>query len=190
MYRAVLIAFLLALTACTPPTPKKEIVGLRTFQYQGGDVRSGSVDYPGSPPAGGPYNAMWQTCGAYTAPIYDEYAVHTLARGAVWATYRPGLPAAELTTLAAVLKTPIEVTVPQPEGSQQKPAPKKTVTALSLLSPRENLPAPIVLTVWNAQVSAQSADDENLKLFVETYGLAQDAPESGAGCAGGFDGTR
>lgn len=167
------------LAACTPAP--KEISDLQTFDYAGGDVRSGSVAYDISPPAGGPYNAFWQTCGAYTAPVYDEYAVHTLARGAVWVTYQPGLGADALTKLKAVLATPLSV----PNSD-----PPRTRVPLSLLSPRENLPAPIVMTAWNAQITAQNADDERLKLFVERYGLGTQAPEAGGGCANGFSETR
>ena len=178
MRRAVLF-LLLGLAACTPP--KKEITDLRTFDYLGGDVRGGSIAYEASPPAGGPYNAFWQRCGAYAAPIYDEYAVHSLARGAVWVAYRAGLDAASLAKLGAVLATPLEVG----EGDQ-----KQKIVPKSLLAPRDNLPAPIVMTVWNAQITAQNADDERLKLFVEQFGRGDKAPEAGASCAGGFTGTR
>lgn len=178
MRRAALV-FLLLLPACTPP--KKEIVGLRTFDYLGGDIRSGSIQYQGSPPAGGPYNALWQTCGVYAALLYDEYAVHSLARGAIWVTYKPGLDAAEIAKLKTLLATPLEI---------KQDDQTHTITAPSLLSPRANLPAPIVMTAWNAQILAQSADDENLKLFLTEYVRGDTAPEKGASCAGGFGGTR
>lgn len=157
------------LSACAEPP----LEGLRTFSYAGGDVRSGSVAYPQSPPAGGPYNALWQTCGVYTAPVYDEYAVHSLARGAVWLAYRPGLDAAEVSKLGALLAAP--------EGGQAPPA---------LLSPRENLSAPIVATAWNTQIGAQTADDPRLKRFVRDYAAQKTAPEAGASCTGGYGGTR
>lgn len=179
MRRAALPLLLLLLSACTPQ--KKEIAELQTFHYQGGDVRSGSIQYEMSPPAGGPYNALWQTCGTYSSPIYDEYAVHSLARGAIWVTYQPGLAAADLATIQRVLATPIKV---------QQGDKTVEIKAKTLLSPRDNLPAPIVLTAWNAQITAQRADDERLKLFVEQFGAGDKAPEAGASCAGGFDGTR
>jgi hypothetical protein len=164
-----LLFLLSALTACAEPP----LEGLQTFSYAGGDVRSGSVTYSQSPPAGGPYNALWQTCGVYTAPVYDEYAVHTLARGAVWLTYRPGLDAAEVAELRALLAAPA--------GGQAPPA---------LLSPRENLGAAIVATAWNAQISAQTASDPRLKRFVRDYAGRETAPEHGASCARGYGGTR
>lgn len=176
---AVLFLLLPLLAACTPP--KKEIADLKTFDYAGGDVRSGSIEYDGNPPAGGPYNAFWQTCGAYTTPIYDEYAVHSLARGALWVAYEPDLAGPELEKIKAVLATPFKVKVGDKE---------QEITAKSLLAPRDNLPAPIVMTAWNAQITAQNAEEENLKLFVEQYGAGDRVPEAGASCAGGFNGTR
>ncbi|MFC5848443.1 DUF3105 domain-containing protein [Deinococcus petrolearius] len=167
--RPLPLLLLSALTACAEPP----LAGLRTFSYVGGDVRSGSVAYAQSPPAGGPYNALWQTCGVYPQPVYDEYAVHTLARGAVWLTYRPGLDPTEVTRLRALLAAPA--------GAQAPP---------SLLSPRENLGAPIVATAWNAQLGAQTADDPRLVRFVRDYAGAQTAPEQGAPCGGGYAGTR
>lgn len=164
-----LLFSLSVLTACAEPP----LEGLQTFSYAGGDVRSGSVAYPQSPPAGGPYNALWQTCGVYTGPVYDEYAVHSLARGAVWLTYRPGLDPAEVTRLRALLAAPA--------GGAAPP---------TLLSPRENLSAPIVATAWNAQLGVQTADDPRLARFVRDYAARKTAPEAGAPCGNGYGGTR
>jgi hypothetical protein len=47
------------------------------------------VDYPQSPPVGGPHNPIWQNCGFYSKPVRDEYAVHSMEHGAVWITYSP-----------------------------------------------------------------------------------------------------
>lgn len=178
--RVVLPLLFLLLSACQPQKPK-EITDLRSFNYQGGDVRSGSIQYDASPPAGGPYNALWQTCATYTAPIYDEYAVHSLARGAIWVTYRSGLAPTELEKLKAVLATPIKIR----KGDQDV-----DIQAKVLMSPREGLPAPLVMTAWNAQITAQTADDERLTLFMEQFGAGDRVPEAGASCAGGFTGTR
>lgn len=180
MFRAVLPTLLVLLCACQPQKPR-EITDLRTFDYRGGDQRSGSIGYDVSPPAGGPYSPLWQTCGTYTAPVYDEYAVHSLARGAVWVTYRPGLGAEEVQKLGTLLGTPIKV---KKDDQDVEIKPK------ALLSPRDNLPAPIVMTAWNAQITAQTTDDERLTLFLEKFGVGEQVPEAGASCAGGFTGTR
>lgn len=179
MRRALFLILLLPLSACTKP-PKKEIVGLRTFEFTGGDIRSGSLSYAGSPPAGGPYNALWQSCGVYTAPIYNEYAVHSLARGALWLTYQPSNQDAAK-TLAQSLAQPFEIGT----GDQ-----KRQIQPVLLVSPLQNQAAPLVLTAWNAQISAQTPDDPNLRMFVEQFGAAEQAPERGASCKGGFTGTR
>lgn len=157
---------LLILTACTPaPRP---IEDLRTFAYLGGDVRGGSLSYPEHPPVGGPYNALWQSCGVYTRPLYDEYAVHTLARGALWVTYRPGLPAEELAALRTLLA--------------DQPA--------ALLSPYPGLPVPIVMTAWNRQLPAARADDPRLTRFLTEVMAENSVPEPDAGCEGGYRQTR
>ena len=154
----------LGLMACGP----KDIEGLRTADYLGGDQRSGVLTYGETPPMGGPYNPLWQTCAAYTQPVYNEYAVHSLARGAVWVTYRPDLGAAEVDKLRTLLAG--------------QPA--------ALLSPYPNLPAPVVMTAWNRQLSAQTADDPRLTRFLKEILPENSAPEKGSPCAGGFGGTR
>jgi len=157
---------LLALSACAPK--EQPIEGLRTFTYLGGDQRGGSLSYLEHPPVGGPYNALWQSCGVYTGPLYNEYAVHTLARGAVWVTYRPGLPAEALAALRTLLA--------------EQPA--------VLVSPYPGLPVPIVMTAWNRQISAERADDLRLARFLNEVVPENSVPEPGAGCANGYKGTR
>lgn len=159
-----LIGLSLGLVACGP----KDIGGLRTFTYSGGDQRSGVLTYSETPPAGGPYNPLWQTCAAYAQPVYNEYAVHSLARGAVWVTYRPGLDAAEIGSLKTLLAG--------------QPA--------ALLSPYPNLPAPIVMTAWNRQLSVDQASDARLTRFLKEVLPENSAPEKGSPCSGGFGGTR
>ena len=91
---------LLALTACG----SKSIEGVQTFTYAGGDHRSGSLIYAENPPAGGPHNPMWQNCGVYDRPLYNEYAVHSLEHGAVWITYRPDLDATQVAALKKLVE--------------------------------------------------------------------------------------
>src|SRR5690348_8879847 len=47
------------------------------------------VDYPQSPPAGGPHDPVWLDCGVYEEPVREENAVHDLEHGTVWITYDP-----------------------------------------------------------------------------------------------------
>ena len=166
----------LLLVSCGP----KKIEGLKTLSYAGGQQQEGKIAYAENPPLGGAYSPLWQKCGAYPAPLYDEYAVHSLERGAVWVTYSPALPAADVVTLRTLLA-----------GYHSW-----------LLSPRATLPTPVVLSAWNAQVQATGVGDERLVAFLERYAQpvkpAQDsgqvqantAPEQEKGCATGYTGTQ
>lgn len=119
------------------------------------------VTYPQDPPAGGAHAPIWLACGVYGEPVRDENAVHDLEHGTVWITHEPDLPAAAVETLADQL----------PDNG--------------IMSPREGLPSPVVVTVWGAQLRLDGADDERLGLFLEEYGDGHTAPEFGASCQGG-----
>ena len=121
----------------------------------------GDVAYPQDPPAGGPHAPVWLACGVYDEPVREENAVHDLEHGTVWITHDPGLSASDVETLADQL----------PDNG--------------IMSPREDLPAPVVVTVWGAQLRLDGADDRRLGLFIEEYGDGHTAPELGVSCAGG-----
>ncbi|MFC4452278.1 DUF3105 domain-containing protein [Deinococcus sonorensis] len=144
------------------------IQDLKTYKYAGGQHQEGRIQYAENPPVGGTHNPIWQNCGVYTAPIYDEYGVHSMEHGAVWITYRPSLASAEVDKLKALV-----------DGH-----------SYTLLSPRDNLPAPIVISAWNAQVQVQTADDRRLGAFLKKYEQGSTAPERGAACSGGYGGTQ
>ncbi|CUR60230.1 conserved exported hypothetical protein [metagenome] len=122
----------------------------------------GAVDYGQVPPVGGPHNPRWLACGAFTSPVPNENAVHDLEHGTVWITYRPGLAASKVAELTALL----------PDDG--------------LISPYDDLPAPVVVTVWGRQLALTGADDPRLPLFLEAYGSGQTAPEPLASCGGGL----
>ncbi|MGW9631965.1 DUF3105 domain-containing protein [Agromyces sp. NPDC055520] len=140
-----------------------KIEGVETFDNGAGHVE-GIVDYPQTPPAGGEHNQAWLNCGVYEQPVPSENAVHSLEHGAIWVTYDPELPAAELETLKSHLPSTYVV-----------------------LSPFEGLPSPIVLSGWNSQLALDSADDERIPAFFEEYWQSQNVPEPGALCTGAFD---
>lgn len=121
----------------------------------------GNVDYPQSPPVGGAHDPIWLDCGVYDRPVREENAVHSLEHGAVWITYRPGLSADEIGSLADKL-------------------PEK-----GILSPFEDQDAPVVVTVWGAQLALDGPDDSRLDLFIREYGDGSEAPEPQAACVGG-----
>jgi hypothetical protein len=121
------------------------------------------IDYEQVPPIGGPHDPEWLACGAYDEPVRDENAVHDLEHGTVWITYDPALADDGVATLEGFL----------PEDG--------------ILSPYDGLPAPVVITVWGAQLQLTGPDDPRLPLFLDEYGDGGTAPEAFASCEGGTD---
>ena len=119
------------------------------------------VTYPQDPPAGGAHAPIWLACGVYDEPVREENAVHDLEHGTVWITHDPDLSDADRATLAEQL----------PDNG--------------IMSPREDLPSPVVVTVWGAQLQLDGAGDRRLGLFLEEYGDGHTAPELGVSCRGG-----
>jgi hypothetical protein len=149
-----------------PHTDNPALKAVQTFDYVGAQHTTDPVNYAQTPPAGGPHDPVWQDCGVYTQPLRNENAVHSLEHGTVWITYRPDLAAADVAMLQSAL------------GAVKD---DKTI-----LSPYPGLPAPVVITVWNAQLDLKSADDPRLATFISVYGDGHTAPEGAiASCAGG-----
>ena len=119
------------------------------------------VGYPQTPPAGGEHAPIWLACGAYDEPVREENAVHDLEHGTVWITHDPALPADDVEALGEQL----------PDNA--------------IMSPREDLPSPVVVTVWGAQLQLDGAADKRLGLFLDEYGDGHTAPEFGVSCEGG-----
>ncbi len=65
----------------------------------------------------------------------------------MWITYRPGLDTADVQSL--------------------RPRSTRSRAARSMLSPYPGLPAPVVVTVWNAQLDLNGADDPRLPISPE-----------------------
>ena len=121
------------------------------------------VEYEQNPPAGGDHDPTWQNCGFYTEPVVEENGVHSLEHGAVWLTYSPDLPAAEVDQLDALTRT----------------------NPYLLVSPVEDLPAPLVATAWGLQLELDSAADDRLPVFLTKYLQGPQTLEPGASCRGG-----
>jgi hypothetical protein len=119
------------------------------------------IDYEQAPPIGGPHDPEWLACGAYDEPVRDENAVHDLEHGTVWVTYDPSLAEEGVAALEDVL----------PDDG--------------IMSPYPGLPAPVVITVWGAQLQLAGPDDPRLPLFLDEYGDGGTAPEAFASCEGG-----
>jgi hypothetical protein len=134
---------------------------VRDYQDLRRDHTTEDVDYEQVPPVGGPHDPVWLACGAYEEPVRDENAVHDLEHGTVWISYAPDLDQSDVATLAEAL----------PDNG--------------ILAPHDDLPAPVVVTVWGRQLALTGADDPRLPLFVEEYGDGSTAPEPFASCQGG-----
>jgi hypothetical protein len=143
-----------------------QLAAVQTFDYAGGDHTTDTVHYAQTPPAGGPHDPEWEDCGVYTAQIRNENAVHSLEHGTVWITYKPGLSASGIAKVETALGT--------------------VKSRKTILSPYDGLPAPVVVTVWNAQLDLTGPNDPRLPIFIGFYGDGHTAPEASfASCAGG-----
>lgn len=138
------------------------LAAVSTFDNTAGHVTT-PVEYDQTPPAGGEHSPVWLNCGVYTEAVPNENAVHGLEHGAVWVTYRPDLPAADIATLTAAAAG----------------------QSFEIVSPYDGLPAPVVVSSWNKQLPLAGADDPRLAAFITENKLSEDAPEPGAPCTGG-----
>jgi Protein of unknown function (DUF3105) len=168
----VVIGAIVASIVFAPPPPVDyqaggtgaKIKGVQTYENTTLHVTD-PVDYPQTPPAGGPHNPVWLNCGIYSQPVPNENAVHSMEHGAIWVTYDADkLSASQLATLKSKLPSTYVV-----------------------LSPFVGLPSPLVLTGWNHQLPLDSVDDPRIEQFFEEYWRNQNAPEPSAACTGGLD---
>jgi Protein of unknown function (DUF3105)/TIR domain len=133
-----------------------------------GNHQQGPITYPVSPPAGGIHNPVWQNCmgDVYPAEIPKERATHSLEHGAVWITYRPDLPKAEVDKLAAKVRN----------------------VTFMLMSPYPGQDRPISLQAWGYQLKVDKADDARIDAFIDA--LRRNATqEPQASCSGGSSDT-
>ena len=80
----------------------------------------GNITYDTSPPVGGNHSQYWADCSGTVYPnaIANENAVHMLEHGAVWITYKPGLAADQVATLAKLVHGR------RPDGDEPVPGPE------------------------------------------------------------------
>ena len=142
---------------------KAPIQGVQSFDKLSRNHVETPVTYPQTPPVGGDHSPVWLNCGIYSTPVPNENAVHDLEHGAVWVTYQPTLPAAQLEKLKTLARANNYMT----------------------LSPYEGLKTPVVATAWGKQLALPSADDPRLEVFLRTYLQGPQTPEPGAACTGG-----
>ncbi|GAB3744115.1 hypothetical protein GCM10027598_78140 [Amycolatopsis oliviviridis] len=159
---AILAADLVGFTRLTEQS-EPEIAGVERFAIRERGHTTEPVAYDRVPPAGGPHDPALQNCGVYAEPLRNENAVHSLEHGAVWLTYRPGLPAWQLDMLSGLIK-----------GKHH-----------TLLSPYPGLPATVVATAWGRQLALDDPADPRIARFLDFYRAGPQAVEKGAPCDGG-----
>ena len=76
--------------------------GVKTYTGLARNHVDTPVDYPQSPPVGGPHWPVWQNCQYYDTSVPNERAVHSLEHGAVWITYLPTTSQADREVLKAL----------------------------------------------------------------------------------------
>ena len=162
------VAIAVALVAASGGGSGKLPSGTSTFAETNHQHVTGAVHYDRIPPAGGPHNPIWLNCGVYTRPVSNENAVHDLEHGAVWITYRPNLPAAEIVQLQQFVESHYV-------GNER----------YLVLSPYPGLPATVVASAWGAQLRLKGPDDPRLAAFVAHFAGGGQGGEAGAPCTGG-----
>ena len=140
------------------------LTGVQTFSDLAQSHVEGPVTPAQIPPVGGPHNATWLNCGIYDEPVPNENVLHALEHGAVWITYRPDLPEADVEKLRALVR-----------GHSH-----------GIVSPYPDLPSPVVAAAWGVQMKVDSASDPRLRSFVAKYEESSEAPEPGASCRRGI----
>ncbi|MCA0178551.1 MAG: DUF3105 domain-containing protein [Actinobacteria bacterium] len=143
---------------------KVSLDGVKSVEYKGGAHTNQPVKYAENPPVGGEHNGTWLNCGVYDKPVPNENAVHSLEHGAVWVTYDPKLPSADVDKLR-----------------------KEIPSTYMVLSPFDGLPSPVVASAWGKQLTLTGADDPRLEAFIAAYRQGPQTPEPGAVCTGGMD---
>jgi hypothetical protein len=136
---------------------------------KGSQHKAGVIAYQQSPPVAGEHNPSWQNCNGdiYTEPIANEHAVHSLEHGAVWVTYKQGLPADQVAKLADRV-----------EGKEKL-----------LMSPVASLTNNVSLQAWGYQLKVDSVDDPRIDEFIKDLRINASVEGPTAACDGGVTAT-
>lgn len=149
------------------PTAEGAPAATEFFEVESRNHVADRVTYMQTPPVGGDHNPTWWDCGAYSEPVVPEAAVHSLEHGAVWVTYTPDLPPAQVEKLEQLAERSFVLVSPWPDAE---------------------LPAPIVLSAWGAQLQVDELPSTDAEAFLQTFRQGRTAPEPGAPCTGGASG--
>ena len=121
------------------------------------------MTYRQTPPVGGNHWPVWLNCGYYGYAVQNENAVHSLEHGAVWITYRPGLPADQVAVLRDLAHR----------------------NSYVIVSPYPGLGVPIIASAWGRQLTLDSATTPEIGQFIGAFRLGTQAPERFGPCTGG-----
>jgi hypothetical protein len=124
----------------------------------------GILKYNASPPVGGNHSQIWADCTGtvYPKAIANENAVHMLEHGAVWITYKPGLPADQIAILSKLV------------SGQDHMA----------MSPYPDLKTNVSIQSWGYQLFVDDASDARIQAFITALKFNQaTTPEPGASCS-------
>jgi len=160
----VVIGYAVHAGTSKPSTDPNKIKGIIHKTFSSGDHKTTPITYTESPPFGGPHSPIWADCTGtvYPSQIASENAVHDLEHGAVWITYKPGLPADQLDVLTKLVA-----------GQQYM-----------LMTPYEGLKSNVSLQAWGYQLFVDSATDKRVKQFIKDLRVSQtNTPELGASCS-------
>ncbi len=124
----------------------KQIPGLTYKKEPNHNHVFASVKYDTSPPIGGDHSQIWADCAGTVYPnaIANENAVHMLEHGSVWITYKPGLAADQVATLAKLVN-----------GVDRM-----------AMSPYPGLTSNISLQSWGYQLFVDNASDPRIQEFI------------------------
>lgn len=151
----------------SPPTAEGAPAATEFFEVGSRNHVAERVTYEQTPPVGGNHNPTWWNCGAYSEPVVPEAAVHSLEHGAVWVTYAPDLSPAQVDQLEQLAERTFVLVSPWPDAE---------------------LPAPIVLSAWGAQLQIDELPSTEADAFLQAFRQGRTAPEPGAPCTGGASG--
>jgi hypothetical protein len=126
-------------------------------------VYSGTVHYDSTPPIGGNHSPYWADCNGtvYAQPIANENAVHALEHGAVWVTYKEGLPQSQVDTLKQDVQGQTKV----------------------FMSPYPGLSSNVSLQAWGYQLKVNSVTDPRITSFIGTLAGNDSITPEVTGCA-------
>jgi hypothetical protein len=164
--RAALCVVFVTLAACGDEDgfESGEIEGVETVPIGDYEHVLALVEYDRHPPVGGDhaFSPYLINCGFYEEPVIDTLAVHSLEHGAVWISFSPSLDADQVDIIRQLVVDHEKV----------------------IAAPYDGLDDPVVVSAWAAQLRLDSATDERLETFVDTFIDAPTAPEAGSACEG------